>query len=83
MQNIHIKKNNSNAKEERIMNQNPYPDILTIDDLMAILLIGRNKCYELLNSGKIKGMKTGKKNWKIPKESVMEYIYNTHSSYSN
>lgn len=51
-----------------------YPDILTIDDAMDILKIGRNQCYELLRKGILKGFKIGCKAWKIPKESLEEFI---------
>ncbi|MBP1543099.1 MAG: helix-turn-helix domain-containing protein, partial [Oscillospiraceae bacterium] len=34
---------------------------------------GRNKTYELLKSGKIKGFKIGRE-WKATAESVEEYI---------
>ncbi len=52
-----------------------YNDILTIDEAMDLLKIGRNHVYKLLNSGEIKGFKLGTKNWKIPKESIQQYIY--------
>lgn len=54
---------------------NNYDDILTVDQLMELLYIGRNTAYKLLNSGKIKGFRVGNgKNWRIPKESVEEYV---------
>lgn len=51
-----------------------YPDILTIDDVMDILHIGRGQCYDYLKSGLLKGFKLGVKTWKIPKDSVIEFI---------
>ena len=51
-----------------------YPDILTIDEVMSILHIGRGLCYEYLKSGLLKGFKIGSKTWKIPKDSVIEFI---------
>ncbi|MBR1851863.1 MAG: helix-turn-helix domain-containing protein [Lachnospiraceae bacterium] len=56
------------------MNLNSYPSILTVDDVMEILQIGRNKCYELLNSGKLKGFRLGTKTWKIPRKSIEDFI---------
>lgn len=75
--NMNIKVTN---KKERalIMILNNYPDILTIDEVMEILLIGRSQCYELLSSGKLKSFKVGKKTYKIPKEAVIEFIRNEH-----
>lgn len=48
-------------------------EILTTDEVMDCLLIGRNTMYELLRSGKIKGFKIGSC-WKIPKKAVDDYI---------
>jgi excisionase family DNA binding protein len=50
-----------------------YDDIITIDDLMDMLNIGRNYAYELLRSGKIKSFKIGKV-YKIPKISIQQFI---------
>lgn len=58
-----------------------YPAILTIEDAMLILKIGRGQIYTLLQSGKLKGFKIGSKTWKIPTEAVEEFI-NTNG-YSN
>ena len=33
-----------------------YPDVLTPDDVIEILNIGRNKVYEMLNNGTIKSI---------------------------
>lgn len=48
-------------------------EILTTDEVMEYLLIGRNTLYELLRSGKIKAFKIGS-SWKISKKAVDEYI---------
>lgn len=48
-------------------------EILTTDEVMDYLMIGRNTIYELLKSGKLKGFKIGSC-WKIPKAAVDEYI---------
>ncbi len=63
------------------MNLNQYPDILTIEDVMDILLIGRNQCYELLNSGRLHGFKVGKRNWKIPRKAILKFL-KEETSYS-
>ena len=48
-------------------------EILTIEELMELLYIGKNTAYKLLKSGEIKAFRIGKI-WKIPRESVNEYI---------
>ncbi len=50
-----------------------YPDILTIEQLMEMLHIGRNSAYSMLKEGLIKTIKVGKK-YIIPKKSVIEFI---------
>lgn len=50
-----------------------YDDVLTVKGLMDYLAIGKNTAYELLKSGKIKHIKIGR-NYKIPKESLREYL---------
>ena len=52
---------------------NHYEDIITIDELCEILMIGKNCAYRLLTENKIKAFRIGKI-WKIPRESVREYI---------
>lgn len=57
-----------------------YDDILTIEDVSIILGIGKNWVYRLLTEKKIAAFKIGR-NWKIPKQSVINYI-SFHSSVS-
>lgn len=52
---------------------NQYNDILTIDELCEVLMIGRNQAYKLLNSQELQGFRIGKI-WKIPKIAVDDYI---------
>lgn len=52
---------------------NQYDDIITIDELCDILMIGKNLAYRLLTEKKIKAFRIGKK-WKIPKSSVEKFI---------
>lgn len=54
------------------MFENPY-DILSPEEAMEELRIGKNSIYDLLNSGKLKGFKVGR-NWKIPRKSIDNYI---------
>lgn len=50
-----------------------YNDILTIEELCGILMIGRNRAYELLKTGQISGFQLGR-NWKIPKIALEDYL---------
>lgn len=50
-----------------------YSDMLSVDDLMEILGIGKNAAYELLRSGELKCFRL-KRCWKIPKQAVIEYV---------
>lgn len=52
-----------------------HNDILTIEELMEALYIGRNYAYKLLNSGEIKGFRVGR-SWRIPRTSLEEFIIN-------
>jgi len=53
-----------------------YPDVLTSDDVIEILNIGRNKVYEMLNNGTIKSIRIGRKH-RIPKKILIEYLENS------
>ena len=55
------------------MNDMDLPDIITVDELCDILMIGKNMAYRLLNSGEIRCFKISRE-WKIPRKSVYEYI---------
>lgn len=48
-------------------------DILTVQDVMKFLYIGKNTVYGLLQSGELKAFRIGK-SWRIPRESLTEYI---------
>ena len=48
--------------------------LLTVEDAADILMVGKNRIYELLNHGKIKGMRIGKSTWRIPTISIYQYI---------
>ena len=49
-----------------------YDDIMTVDDVMEALNIGRSKVYELLRSKKIKSIKM--KGYRIPKAALKEFV---------
>lgn len=50
-----------------------YPDVLTAEEAADVLRVGYNALYRLLSSGKLKAYKNGRV-WRIPKESIKEYI---------
>lgn len=50
-----------------------YNDMMTVADVCDALLIGRNRVYELLGTGAIKGFRIGK-TWRIPRNAVEVYI---------
>lgn len=50
-----------------------YPDVLMPEEAMKVLGIGRNKIYELLQSGRLKSMKIGKQ-YRIPKKLMQDFI---------
>lgn len=52
---------------------NQYQDIMTVLDAAEALHVGKNRIYELLDSGFLKGFRIGNV-WKIPKEALQEYI---------
>ncbi len=52
-----------------------YDDVITIDELCEMLKIGKNNCYKLLKSGRIKSFKNGTK-WRISKQAIIDYIIN-------
>ena len=49
------------------------PVVLTVDDLMSILCIGRNTAYELVRSGQIRSLRI-KHQIRIPRDAVAEFI---------
>jgi len=50
--------------------------IMTVEDLMDTLKIGKNTAYQLLNDGEIKAFRIGRI-WKIPRDSLSEFIINS------
>ena len=53
------------------------PLIMTVEDLMPILLIGRNTAYELVRSGKIKSIRVGRQ-IRISRDALIAFLENTH-----
>ncbi len=53
--------------------EDEYGDIMTVEDLMAYLNIGRTTAYKLLQSGKIKVLRFGRI-YRLSKASVQEFV---------
>lgn len=58
---------------EEIEFQEEYPPIMTAKSVQYMFGIGKNKIYELLGNGDLKGFRIGR-DWRITRESVYEYI---------
>lgn len=52
------------------------PLVLTVDDLMSALQIGRNTAYELVHSGAIESFRIGRQ-IRVTKASVKKYLETT------
>ena len=48
-------------------------ELITIEEVMKILKIGKNTAYRLLEDKEIEAFRIGNK-WKIPRSSVYKYI---------
>ena len=62
-----------NLSEANQIYANSFEDamtLLTVEDAANILMVGKNRIYDLLRQGKIKGMRIGKSTWRIPKLSI-------------
>lgn len=49
-------------------------DVLTVNEMMDMLAIGKNTAYKLLREGKIKSFRLGN-SYKVLRKSIEEYIY--------
>lgn len=50
-----------------------YNDVVTVENVMEMLHLGRVTVYSLLKSGRIHTLRVGKK-YVIPKKSVIEFL---------
>jgi excisionase family DNA binding protein len=57
-----------------------YEDFLTVKETRQIIRLGETKIYELLNEGKIKAIKVGRKTL-VPRSSLQAFI-DSQPSYS-
>ena len=53
------------------------PLIITVEDLMHILQVGRNTACELVRSGEIKSIRVGRQ-IRITRDALMAFLENTH-----
>lgn len=59
------------------MYSNPIEDTLvlyTVEEVAELLMVGKNRIYELLGQKKLKGMRIGNSTWRIPRMAVYQYI---------
>ena len=50
-----------------------YPDVLSVNDVAALLQLGRNNAYKLVQSGKLRSVRIGRTH-KISKKSLIDFI---------
>ena len=50
-----------------------YPDIVTVNDLVKMFHIGRNRAYKLVGDGSIRTIRLGTTH-RIPKQCVIDYV---------
>lgn len=50
-----------------------YSDIVTVDEVMKMLRLGKNTVYKLLKDDEIMNVKVGTR-YVIPKQSVIEFV---------
>jgi excisionase family DNA binding protein len=58
---------------DKVRSFDELPVTLRVEDLTAILDIGRNTAYELVRSGQIRSVRVGRQ-IRIPKEAVQEFF---------
>lgn len=51
-----------------------YPEVLTPQEVMEILGIGKNMLYELIWNGTIPAFRLGKKKWRILRKELIAYL---------
>lgn len=54
-----------------------YSDIVTVDEVMKMLRLGKNTIYKLLKDDEIMNVKVGAR-YIIPKQSVIEFVSTTN-----
>ena len=54
-----------------------YSDIVTVDEVMKMLRLGKNTVYKLLKDDETMNVKVGAR-YVIPKQSVIEFVSTTN-----
>ena len=54
-----------------------YSEIVTVDEVMKMLRLGKNTVYKLLKDDEIMNVKVGAR-YVIPKQSVIEFVSTTN-----
>lgn len=54
-----------------------YSDIVTVDEVMKMMRLGKNTVYKLLKDDEIMNVKVGAR-YIIPKQSVIEFVSTTN-----
>lgn len=54
-----------------------YSDIVTVDEVMKMLRLGKNTVYKLLEDDEIMNVKVGAR-YVIPKQSVIKFVSTTN-----
>ena len=54
-----------------------YSDIVTVEEVMKMLRLGKNTVYKLLKDDEIMNVKVGAR-YVIPKQSVIEFVSTTN-----
>ena len=60
-------------QNRRVTSLQDVPLVLCIEDLMAVLNIGRNAAYELVRSSQIRSIRIGT-SYRIPRDAVEEFL---------
>lgn len=75
-ENDNVNRSESVKKAENIEMFSEYGDIVSIDDVMSMLHIGRSAVYSLLRNQSIKNVMVARK-YIIPKKSVIRFLEET------
>mgnify|MGYP000414943276 FL=1 len=60
-------------EDKKYYSVDELPLVLTVEDLMPVLCIGRNTAYDLVRSGQIQSLRIGHQ-IRIPRDAVVKFI---------
>lgn len=64
--------------DRRPTSYDELPLTLRVEDLMPILVIGRNTAYELVRSGQIRSIRIGRQ-LRVPKDALQTFLIQQNS----